>query len=290
MDAETTGRGANSAISAGARPPEDRYLRIDTTFCSQVDTDIARRTIARTGGCVDGELERGNTEPCPPGTVETGDLWVQRVQPDGTYGELEFVSAGQCVTPPNLAAEVERAFTSMTVPTPQATLQPERDVLLINVWHPVHASAEPVTQTATLLDVPVEIRAVPTEFTWDFDDPFSPDGGTLTTTDPGRPWTDGDPMPDEHWIGHAWTRLGDPNTRAGQTAGAAYDDDTGNKYRTDVTVTLTTTWRGQFRIAGTPTWTDIPGRLTTTSTTGTYTITEARSQLVCSDINGIGDC
>ncbi len=177
----------------------------------------------------------------------------------------------------------------MHVPAPTATLQTGHPTkLLVNAWYPVYASDDIVTQTATLLEVPVEIRAFAAQYTWDFDDPFSPGGGTLTTTDPGRPWIDGDPLPDERWVAHAWTRLGDPDTRAGRAAHTSIES--GIKARTDVHVTMETTWHGQFRIVGTTRWTDISGELTTTSDVGTYMVTEARSRLVCDDLNGTDGC
>jgi len=45
------------------------------------------------------------------------------------------------------------------------------------------------------------------------------------------------------------------------------------------TATLTTTWHGQFRITGTPTWTDIDGQLTTTDTTNPIEVHDAHVRL-----------
>ncbi|PZR51506.1 hypothetical protein DNL40_16105, partial [Xylanimonas oleitrophica] len=203
---------------------------------------------------------------CEEGMYTLNPLWVQRLQDDGTYGPAEQVTERQCITPADLAAEAQRAFTTMQITPPPATVQGSRP-LLVNVHYPVYTTAEPLTQTTTLLDVPVEVRAVPHQYTWDFDDPHSATGSRLTTTDPGMPWAPGDPEPDHTWIAHAYTSLG-TGTAVSQT---------GNKYRQGVTVTLTTTWHGQFRIAGTPTWTTIPGQITTTSTTAPFTVTEART-------------
>ena len=48
-------------------------------------------------------------------------------------------------------------------------------------------------------------------------------------------------------------------------------------------VTLSTTWKGQFRITGTPTWTDVTGTATTTTTADPIQVYEARSRLVTED-------
>ncbi|WP_344248924.1 hypothetical protein [Isoptericola hypogeus] len=222
--------------------------------------------------------------PCEDGDYELAALWVQRVQPDGSYGDPEQLTEDQCVTPADLAAQARRAFATMKIPTPEATVQ-GGEPMLVNVRYPAYTTADAQDRDVTLLGVPVVIRAEPVEFAWDFDDPYSADGDTLVTTDPGRPWTEGDPAPDESWIGHTYSRLGTP----GNDAGTAVDAD-GDVYRTGVSVSLTTTWQGRFRVQGTSTWTDIPGAITTTSTTEPATVTEARTRLVCDDTRGSTTC
>ncbi|QAY70684.1 hypothetical protein [Xylanimonas protaetiae] len=271
--------------------PPTKYLRADAATCSLYDLDAYVDTIIQMGGCTDGRVQAVADAPCPSGTYELAPLWVQRLQPDSTYGPAEQVTAAQCITPADVATQAQQAFATMHVPAPTATLQTGNpNVLLVNAWYPVYTSDEPVTQQATLLDVPVEIRAVPERFTWDFDDPFSGTGPTLTTTDPGRAWHDGEDVPDERWVAHAWTRLGNPDSAADRAQGTGWDADAGAKYRTDVTITLATTWHGQFRIAGTLAWADIPGQLTTTSAAGTYTVAESPARLYCDDLVGGSTC
>ena len=272
--------------------PPVKYLRADMTRCSLLDID-GPDAATMEAVC---EAHRAASEAdvivipaCPAPGVQLSPLWVQRLQDDGTYGPPEQVGGYECRTPADLVSEAQRVFTTMHVPAPTATLQTGWDRLLVNAYYPVYTDAETVTQEATLLDVPVEIRAVPDRFVWDFDDPFSPGGGTLTTDDLGAPWQEGDEQPDDDWVAHAWTRLGDPGTAAGYAAGARWTEGR-VKYRVDVTVTLATTWHGQFRIAGSPAWTDIPGDITTNSTAGTWTVTEARSKLVCDDLDGGSTC
>ncbi|WP_425955261.1 hypothetical protein [Xylanimonas sp. McL0601] len=270
--------------------PPTKYLRADDLFCAVADLDsLVPLQEYSQGACADGSVNLAGTLTCPPDTYQLAPLWIQRLQPNGTYGAPELVSGVQCITPADLAAEAERVFTTMHVPTPSASLQTASTTLLVNAWYPVYTTSDPVTQVATLLDVPVEVRAVPSEFTWDFDDPFSDTGSTLTTADPGRPWSPGEDDVDDSWVAHAWTRLGDPDSDAGRRAGTR-ESDAGIRYRTDVTVSLTTAWHGQFRIAGALTWTDIPGQITTSSTAGTFTVSEARSRLYCDTIGGPSTC
>jgi hypothetical protein len=179
----------------------------------------------------------------------------------------------------------------MTVGAPQAVMQGREDhVLWLNVWYPVWVDDAPVSMNVTLLGVPVEVRAVPVLFEWDWADPFSTTGPRLVTANPGRLWRPGDPGPDEGWVGHAYNKLGDPNSAQGRAAGVQRNPVNGLKFRTGVTITVTTTWAGQFRIVGQGAWTDIDGQLTTTSTAGTFAVTEAKAFLVCDDLNGNHTC
>jgi hypothetical protein len=264
---------------------QDKYLRADGYTCSLY------RGLDLTGiekfleGCPEGQFPLINEQlDCDPGAVELAALWVQRVDAAGDYGDAELVEEGGCVTPQDLAAEVERAFAELQIPTPEATIQARRP-LLVNIHYPVQANAEAVEEQVTLLDVPVLIRAEPTEYRWDFDDPHKPGGGTLTTTDAGHRWQDGQPDPDESWTGYTYTHLGDPDTDPGTMR-----DDEGDWYRDDVTITVDTTWTGRFQLVGTSTWTDIDGTITTTSTIEPFRVTEARVRLVCTDLNGNSSC
>ena len=278
-DNDAAGRGAG----ASDEKPPLIYVQANPELCGLTDLDYNE---AMLGGICGQDVV---AIECPPDSYPMAAIWVQRLLPDGTYSRIDMLADQRCITPADLAAEAQRAFASMAIPTPTATLQNGWDRLLVNAYYPVYTDAAPLTQQTTLIEVPVEIRAVPDRFVWDFDDPFSPGGGTLTTTDLGAPWQEGDEQPDEDWVAHAWTGLGDPGTAAGYAAGARWTEDR-VKYRVDVTVTLATTWHGQFRIAGSPTWTDIPGEITTNSTAGTWTVTEARSKLVCDDLNGDSSC
>ncbi|GAB2450134.1 hypothetical protein [Xylanimonas ulmi] len=281
---ESSGGGRNEKEQA--LPPEV-YFRADVFYCALLDLDGAK--VKQREPCGEGAVEWLIPAPCPEDSHKLAALWVQRLAEDGTYGPAQMVSPAQCVTAADLQAEARRELATLHVPTPNATLQTASPTLLVNAWYPAHTTATPITREATLLGVPVQVRAIPTQYTWDFDDPFSPTGPTLTTTDPGRAWTPGDGDVDHTWTAHAWTRLGDPDTPTGKNA-ETHRAANGAKYRTNVTITLTTTWQGQYRILGAPTWTTIPDTLTTTSPAGTYTLTEARTHLYCDTLNRHTTC
>ncbi len=288
MGATATGNGhgrETSGTEAATDGPQDKYIRADETTCFQIkNTDYVRAVTHTPGACPSDWTAIEQELDCAEDTYALAPLWRERARPDGTFEDPEKVADGQCVTPADIAAEVQREFKSMKIAAPEATMQ-GNPPMVVNVHYPAYTTATTQERAVTLLDVPVVIRADPTEFTWDFDDPHSPGGSTLTTTSPGRPWHQGDATPDESWVGHTYTRLGTP----GQDAGTGVDAE-GDTYRSGVTVTLTTTWQGRFRIQGTSDWTDIPGTITTTSTTEPTTVTEARTRLVCDDLGVTSSC
>jgi len=264
----------------------DRYARTDAVTCGTLgeNLDALSGIVTAPGACPEGTDIVEITTPCEDGEYALDALWVQRVQEDGSYGEAEQLSDDQCITPADIAAQALREFKTMKIQAPEATMQ-GNPPMVVNVHYPAYTTAAPQDRTVTILGVPVILRADPTEFTWHFDDPYSPGGSTLTTTSPGRPWHQGDATPDESWVGHTYTRLGTP----GQDPATGVDAE-GDTYRSGVTVTLTTTWQGRFRVQGTSDWTDIPGTITTTSTTEPTTVTEARTRLVCEDLAGSAVC
>ncbi|MFE5311298.1 hypothetical protein [Isoptericola sp. NPDC056605] len=266
--------------------PKDRYARTDAVTCGTLgeELDSLSGIVTAPGACPEGTDVVEITTPCEDGEYTLDALWVQRVQEDGTYDDAEQLSDDQCVTPADIAAQARREFKSMKIAAPEATVQ-GNPPMVVNVHYPAYTSAAPLDRTVTLLGVPVVLRAEPTEYTWDFDDPYSSTGSTLTTTSPGRPWHEGDATPDESWVGHTYSQLGTP----GKDAGTGVDGK-GNVYRAGVAVTLTTTWQGRFRVQGTSDWTDISGTISTTSTTDPTTVTEARTRLVCEDLEGDATC
>ena len=99
--------------------------------------------------------------------------------------------------------------------------------------------------TVSLLDVPFEVVAIPIDFTWDFGDGTDP----LVTTEPGAPWPD-------QTVSHIYRAEGQAQ------------------------ISLTTRWRGHFRIAGRNTWSSVVGTALTTSSGPAIHIHTARTRLV----------
>lgn len=276
---EGTANQGNDNVGKDSDGPKDRYVRADAKTCATLsDIDTIESIATAPGACPEGTNDAEIIVPCDDDEYALDALWVQRARDDGSYDDPEQLSDDECITPADIAAQARREFRSMRISAPVATLQ-GNPPMVVNVHYPAYTTATPQDRGVTLLGVPVVIRAEPAEFTWNFDDPFSPGGGTLTTTSPGRAWHDGDPTPDASWVGHTYSLLGAPGTDAGTAV-----DDHGNVYRSGVAVSLTTTWQGRFRVQGTSTWTDIPGTISTTSTTEPTTVTEARTRLVCDDV------
>ncbi|MCP2265166.1 PKD domain-containing protein [Promicromonospora thailandica] len=133
----------------------------------------------------------------------------------------------------------------MQIEPSRLSVQPPDGWTLVNVDTIAYTEAEHRTVSTELFGIPVDIRAVPSSYSWDFGDQSAP----LRTSDPGAPYP-------AHSISHAYTKAG------------------------SATISLTTTWHGQFRVAGDPTWRDVPGEATTASSSGSLDILEARARLV----------
>jgi hypothetical protein len=145
----------------------------------------------------------------------------------------------------DIPAAAARAFQEMQITPSEVNVQPPDGWTLVNVDTIAFTEKQPRTMSTSLFGIPVEIRALPTNYSWDFGDGSTP----LVTTDPGAPYP-------AHTVAHAYAK-----------PGAA-------------TISLTTTWRGQFRLAGEPTWHDVAGEGTTVSSSDSLEILEARARLV----------
>ncbi len=124
-------------------------------------------------------------------------------------------------------------FQSLPLPAAVPAIQPTGGEALIRMRTNTYVdptSTTPRTYDLTLLDTPVQVRATPTTYTWDYGDGTDP----VTTTDPGAPYPDL-----TTW--HTYTHTG------------------------TVQITLTTTYTGEYSVAGGP-WQNIPGTAQITST------------------------
>ena len=136
-------------------------------------------------------------------------------------------------------------FAELPLVSPVVHLQPERDWFLVNMDMLVFADGDAQVLETTVLGVPVAVRATPVRFSWDFGD-GSP---ALVTTGAGAPW----PAED---ISHVYT---------GEAEG--------------VVITVTTTWSGQFQVAGRGPWIPIAGSTTTTSQSAPFRIEAVETHL-----------
>ncbi|WP_141372214.1 PKD domain-containing protein [Cellulomonas cellasea] len=194
---------------------------------------------------------------CGLGIAPALPLWARyRIAENEPWTRWDRISDYYCpqdVLPEFTAEDFRRLPLTPSPVTPQ----PSNPNLLTGLGLVVHTTADPQDHPTTLLDFPITVRATPTGYTWDFGD-----GTRTTTTHPGAPYPaghdhlPGDPVYPHGVIGHPYPSLG------------------------TYTPTLTTTWTGQYLIAGTTDWRPIDGTATTTTALPTVTIHDATSHLV----------
>ncbi|EYR63953.1 hypothetical protein N866_16915 [Actinotalea ferrariae CF5-4] len=125
------------------------------------------------------------------------------------------------------------------------SIQPADGRNLVNMPLIVFTDGRPQQLATTVLGVAVIVRATPTQFSWEFGDGTAP----LVTSDPGASYPD-------HTVSHPYPREG------------------------TYIVQLTTTWRGEFQVAGSSVWQPVDGTATTVSDPFTVTVEEAVPRLV----------
>jgi len=197
---------------------------------------------------------------CPDNAISLAPLFRStREVTDGEPGEWspwEYVESNLCLKPADLAADVTKAWRSLTIEPSPIHVQPGGGQVLINMFTVTYTDAEAETFNIKLGTgdqmIPIEVQAVPTSFTWTYGDGTAP----LTTTDPGKPYPD-------QTVTHTFTHKG------------------------SASLALATTWTGRFRIEGLPadpadpdTWTAIPGEARTTSPALPITVYERQPHLV----------
>lgn len=190
---------------------------------------------------------------CEDDEQPVGALFEQR-RVSGQWSDAALVEEESCLAKRrqqvDIPAAAARAFQEMQIAPSEVNVQPPDGWTLVNVDTITFTDTAPRTMSTSLFGIPVEIRAVPSTYTWDFGDGSAP----LVTTDPGAPYP-------AHTIAHVYAKKG------------------------VATISLITTWHGQFRLAGEPTWRDVAGEGTTVSSSGSLEILEARARLV-EDLHG----
>lgn len=253
---DTAAGGTHEVTTSTEGPATERYFRSTQKLCDLFD-GLDDPTSDLSQGCADSQrLVEGEQLECEEDSFYLGALYRQtrEIGADGTPGAWsatgEPVADQSCVTPADLADEAARALATLTISPSPIVVQPPDGWTLVNV--PTITYTQPTEQVldTTLLGIPVQIRATPRLFAWDYGDGTTP----VSTTDPGAAYP-------HHTVAHTYDQPAD-----------------------QVQITLTTTWSGQFRITGTPAWTDVTGTATTYSTADPLRVYEARSRLVADDL------
>lgn len=136
-------------------------------------------------------------------------------------------------------------FRRLPLPPGDATVQTAaNDEVLIRARTNVYVDAPEQTYNITILDTAVTVRATPVEYSWDFGDGTDP----LVTTDPGAPYPDL-----TTW--HTYETSGDH------------------------AITLTTSYAGEFSVAGGP-FQAIPGTAEITGEPMPVTVVTTSNRLV----------
>lgn len=234
-----------------------RHWRATPHLCQLADLAGASPVLRAECDSEGQRLARQGPE-CGPDLVAQGALFEQRRSGESWTAPL-LIEEDSCVDPTepaedeqvseqerqvDIPAAAARAFQDMTIEPSALTVQPPSGWTLVNLDTIAYTNDEPRVLDTNLFGIPVSIRAVPDSYAWNWGD-----GASSTGVDPGAPYP-------HHTIAHAYS-----------TPGTA-------------TITLTTTWRGQFRLPGDPAWRDVPGQATTTSQAPPIEIREARTRLV----------
>ncbi|MFJ3402716.1 PKD domain-containing protein [Promicromonospora sp. NPDC090134] len=237
-------RSASSGGPDQPSPPK-RQWRVTPALCYL--RDLGGATVLAES-CDEGHQLAYEGIECEDDEQAVGALFEQR-QVSGEWSDAALVEDESCLAERrrqvDIPAAAARAFQEMQIAPSEVNVQPPDGWTLVNADTIAFTDREPRTVSTELFGIPVDIRAVPASYSWDFGDGTAP----LNTTDPGAPYP-------AHTIAHAYAKQG------------------------TATISLTTTWSGQFRLAGEPTWRDVPGEATTASSSGSLEILEARARLV----------
>ena len=205
------------------------------------------------GGWCQSGIPTTGAVECDEAPVEP--TWRQLTYPDGRVGPWERLDEGSCG--PVLPVLTVEDFRSLPIPAPALRLQPDRGWVLVNIETIVMTDPTPVPLRTTLGGFGIDVEAMPRSFTYDFGD-----GHRLVTRSPGR---------------------------------AHPDHDTFHEYEAPGTyaITLTAEWAGRYRVDGDPTWREVTGTATTSTTSAPFTAEERTSRLVadlCTDRPQPPDC
>lgn len=125
-------------------------------------------------------------------------------------------------------------------------MQPNRGNVLINIDTVAYTEARTQVFDTAVFGIPVRVSVWPVEYSWDWGD-----GTVFSTQDPGAPWP-------HYTVGHTyWTTTAEGETR---------------------TITVTTSWAGEFSVAGGPAL-PVDGTAVTTASGPAFEVISARVSL-----------
>lgn len=186
-------------------------------------------------------------------------LWrQQRAEPSDPWPATWTFAFGYSCPEDAVPTMTEADLRRLPLAAPVLRLQPDRGWVLVNKETIVMTDPAEQTFRTDLLGYGVDVVATPASYTYDFGD----GSADLVTTSPGHAWP-------EHDTFHFYESLG------------------------TVQITLTTTWKGRYRVDGTTVWRDVNGTATTSTTSAPFSVEERRSRLVddlCTDIPKPDDC
>ena len=165
--------------------------------------------------------------------------------PPGNYFLVN--AAGEVVDRAALPVVVTLAeFRALPIQGGQLVMQPAAQQVLINIETIAYSTARTHVLNTTILGTPVAVRATPIEWAWDFG------GGTapFVTTGPGGPYPDLD-------VSRVYRRV-----------------------HRDLTIGLTITWAGEYRVNNAGPWLPIAGTTTTSASSAPFETVEAPARLV----------
>ncbi|WP_156155759.1 hypothetical protein [Demequina phytophila] len=188
-------------------------------------------------------LAAGELPECEAGMTPLLPTWWRELI-DGVWTGWQVATWYTCPNEQDLFALIEREWTELRPEPSEMSLQPGTGVVYATVPTIAIADDSQRFHNAILLGAEVEIRATPANYTWTWGD-----GEETTTDDPGAPY---------------------PNATVTHAYGRSLDA---------ATVTLTTTWSGEWR-AGGGTWSPFDTTIATTSPGVALEVLHPRAVLV----------
>lgn len=230
---------AASPVVSGPTQPPPLYTLIPACPGNDANTGTDGFCEAATQGCPPGELMYW-VYTAPAGSQIGGGGWHQIGQRCAGPAEAD--------APAVVPAMTLEEFQRLPLPAGDANIEPPNGYTLINIETNVYADAEPTTLSTTLLGFPVQVRATPSRYSWDFGDGnrFGPHA------DEGAPYPA--------------LRITNTYREAG-----TYD------------ITLTTHYTGEYSVAGGP-WLPIPGEAQVASPPAQVQALAGRNRLVADSL------